>query len=171
MQSNIWTGEASGKVVQGYSAVTTEEMMLSLWGILTFLFFIQVLPVSLSLYFRIFRVFIEGFGLSGFLSHYKRMQNDGGAFTSKPKFSDTKKTIGRCSVGFFVLQTCSFCCGFRLASMLCLLGHVVRRTDFEQWRTVVTMGFDACHSEVSMYHPFLHDCPSFLCHCLLTLTR
>lgn len=45
-QANIWTGESSGKIVKNYSGVTTEEMMLSLWGILTFLFFVQVFFLS-----------------------------------------------------------------------------------------------------------------------------
>lgn len=41
-QANIWTGESSGKPLKAYSLVSTEEMMLSLWGILTFCFFMQV---------------------------------------------------------------------------------------------------------------------------------
>ncbi|CAL8467440.1 g6978 [Coccomyxa elongata] len=63
--ANIWTGESSGKIVKNYSGVTTEEMMLSLWGILTFLFFIQTLRINRALQTLFFSLAVLFFLLAG----------------------------------------------------------------------------------------------------------
>lgn len=44
----MWTGQSSSTPLKVYSAATTDEMMLSLWGILTFIFFVQTLVCTPS---------------------------------------------------------------------------------------------------------------------------
>ena len=48
-QANVWTGESSSKPVKSYNAVGADEMMLSLWGILTFCLFVQTLRINRGL--------------------------------------------------------------------------------------------------------------------------
>ena len=49
VQANVWTGESSSKPVKSYNAVGADEMMLSLWGILTFCLFVQTLRINRGL--------------------------------------------------------------------------------------------------------------------------
>ncbi|EIE24448.1 hypothetical protein COCSUDRAFT_65361 [Coccomyxa subellipsoidea C-169] len=63
--ANIWTGESSSKPVKNYSLVTTEEMMLSLWGILTFCFFVQTLRINRALQTLFFSLAVLFFLLAG----------------------------------------------------------------------------------------------------------
>ena len=48
VQANVWTGQSSSTPLKVYNGTTTEKMMLSVWGILSFIFFVQtlVLPPS-----------------------------------------------------------------------------------------------------------------------------
>ena len=43
MQANVWTGQSSSTPLTGYDVASTEQMMLSTWGILTVIFFVQTL--------------------------------------------------------------------------------------------------------------------------------
>ena len=45
----MWTGQSSSTPLKVYNAATTDEMMLSLWGILTFIFFVQTLVLTPAL--------------------------------------------------------------------------------------------------------------------------
>lgn len=45
----MWTGESSGKPLKSYDIVGADQMMLSLWGILTFCFFVQTLRINRAL--------------------------------------------------------------------------------------------------------------------------
>ncbi|CAK0760474.1 hypothetical protein CVIRNUC_002774 [Coccomyxa viridis] len=47
--ANVWTGQSSSTPVAHYDGTTADEMMLSLWGILTFLFFVQTLRINRAL--------------------------------------------------------------------------------------------------------------------------
>ena len=49
VQANVWTGQSSSTPVKTYDAVGATEMMLSLWGILTFCFFCQTLRINRGL--------------------------------------------------------------------------------------------------------------------------
>jgi len=47
--ANVWTGQSSSTPVVNYNSATPDEMMLSLWGILTFCFFVQTLRINRGL--------------------------------------------------------------------------------------------------------------------------
>ena len=49
LQANVWTGQSSSTPVVNYNSATPDEMMLSLWGILTFCFFVQTLRINRGL--------------------------------------------------------------------------------------------------------------------------
>ena len=45
----MWTGQSSSTPVAHYNGATADEMMLALWGILTFCFFVQTLRINRGL--------------------------------------------------------------------------------------------------------------------------
>lgn len=47
--ANVWTGQSSSTPVKSFNPVEADQMMLSLWGILTFCFFIQTLRINRAL--------------------------------------------------------------------------------------------------------------------------
>ena len=49
VQANVWTGQSSSTPLKVYNPASTDEMMLALWGILTFIFFVQTLVRTPSL--------------------------------------------------------------------------------------------------------------------------
>ena len=65
-QANVWTGQSSSTPLKTpYSGKTTEEMLLSLWGILTFIFFVMTLRINRALQTLFFSLAVLFFLLAG----------------------------------------------------------------------------------------------------------
>ncbi|EIE19959.1 hypothetical protein COCSUDRAFT_44355 [Coccomyxa subellipsoidea C-169] len=63
--ANVWTGQSSNTPIPDYSLIKTQEMMLSLWGIITFCFFIQTLRINRVLQVVFFSLMVLFFLLAG----------------------------------------------------------------------------------------------------------
>ena len=65
VQANVWTGQSSNTPVKTYDAGGATEMMLSLWGILTFCFFCQTLRINRGLQMLFISLTVLFFLLAG----------------------------------------------------------------------------------------------------------